>query len=307
LSKTNYAVDELRYEHFYPNGDLLREIKEQAKIKEIPQKVKQVMGEFILPSPPENRPYTFGCMVLSMDGKMAFHDDQEGHLISQENRYDPRGGLTDFWIMNVSRAYADGVILGSGTMQVRATKKWFAEVKDKELIEARLKVLNKQTEQPWSIIATLDGTDLPLEHQIFDLNQKVGIITSPWGVEYLSKRLDREFVVVNEGDDLRQDFSKIKIITAGEGKNPDTKKIMEILRKGGIEYLGVEAPSYIWHLMSEKMLDEFLLNYSGVYVGGEHILGKQIPYSTKYHPHCALLSVGFHKGFIFTRQKVIYS
>ena len=129
MSKTNYAVDELRYEHFYPNGDLLREIKEQAKIKEIPQKVKQVMGEFILPSPPENRPYTFGCMVLSMDGKMAFHDDQEGHLISQENRYDPRGGLTDFWIMNVSRAYADGVILGSGTMQVRATKNGLQRLK----------------------------------------------------------------------------------------------------------------------------------------------------------------------------------
>jgi riboflavin biosynthesis pyrimidine reductase len=307
LLENTYAVDELTYEHFYPNSDLLEKIRKQAKIKEIPQKVQRVMGEFILPAPPQNRPYTFGCMVLSMDGKMSFPDNPEGHLISQENRYDPKGGLIDFWIMNVSRAYADGVILGAGTMQVRATKKWFAEVKDRDLIEARLKVLNKKTKHPWSIIATLDGTDLPLKHQILDMDQKVGIITSPWGADYLSKRLGREHIVVTGSEDLNQDVSKIKIITAGEGKTPDTSKIMKILRKGGIEYLGVEAPSYIWHLMNEKILDEYLLNYSGVYVGGGHIIGKAGSYSTKCHPHCALLSIGFHKGFIFTRQKIIYT
>lgn len=305
MVSSNYAVSNISFQHHQPNKDLMQEIVSKASFTLTPPKIHKVMGEVIFPAAAEDRPYTFGCMVLSGDGKMAFPDNQEGHLISHENRFDPTGALTDFWIMNVCRTYADAVILGCNTLQIRMHKKWFAEVRDPELIEARRNLLQKKTDHPWSIIASADGTDVPLEHVILDMKPAVGILTSLSGAEYLAKNLKRKCALVAAGEPLNAGHDYIKIVAAGE-ETVDTKQALRILRQGGLNYLSIEAPGYIWHLMQEKMLDEFFLNYSGVYVGGEFTLGRNVAFSTGHHPHGALLMLGYHRGFIYTRQKLIY-
>jgi len=113
-----FSVEEMGFPVHYPNPELLSALTADSPM-ETPEKVKAVLGELKFPPAPADRPYLYGCMVLSFDGKMGFPDNPEGTLISKENRRDPIGGKTDFWIMNVCRAYADGVILGTGTLKAR--------------------------------------------------------------------------------------------------------------------------------------------------------------------------------------------
>lgn len=306
MEETKYNAAEMAFTQIQPCPERMQEIVRQAAVRQTPMKIKQVMGDVIFPAAPIDRPYTYGCMVLSFDGKMAFLDNQEGHLVSKENRLDATGSLADFWLMNVCRTYADAVILGCNTLRTRINKQWFAEVSDPELVADRHAVLQKKTPQPWSIIASADGRDVPLAHSILDMQPAVGILTSLSGAEYLRKNLGRKCRVVSAGDDLLREHDCIQIIAAGSGEAADTAEALRILRQGGIKNLSVEAPGYIWHLMGEKLLDEFFLNYSGVYVGGDFALGKNSPCTTAIHPHAALLTLGYHQGFIYTRQKLIY-
>ena len=297
-----FDAGKMHFPVYYPQPALLDAIR-QSSNQVTPEKVRQVLGEFVFPSPPPERPYLYGCMVLSFDGKMGFSDNPEGHLVSKENHYDPVGAETDFWMMNVCRAYADAVILGTGTLKARLHRLWFAEVSDEDLVAAR-KGLDKKTPQPYNIIASVDGEDVPAESQILDIKPAPLIITSLAGAQRLQERLDRPTQIVTQPFDPAATSNGIKIVAAGE-ERPDTQKLFALLRASGLQHISVEAPGYIWHLIGQGLLDEYLLNYSGVMAGGVQAVGTQAPFTTENHPHAALLSIGFHKGFVFTRQKLV--
>ena len=298
-----FDAKQMMFPMFYPNPELLEEMRLNRGI-EPPNKVREVMGDWIFPAPSPERPYLYGCMVLSFDGKMGFTDNPEGHLISKENMFDPVGAQTDFWGWNVCRTYADAVILGAGTLWARIDKPWSAQIVDGDLVAARSE-LNKKSSQPLSMIATLDGEDVPLKHAILSMTPAPTLLTSKRGARFLEKNLERRSVTVDAPFDPFSDEERIKIVVAGE-ERPDTAQLMRILRKSGIGYVSVEAPGYIWNLIAEKMLDEFLLNYSGVMAGGTNIIGAHSPFTSTEHPHVALLSVGYHSGFLYTRQKLLY-
>ena len=300
-----FDAAQMRFPVFYPNPALLAELTADSPMK-TPEKVRQVLGELVFPTPTEDRPYLFGCMVLSFDGKMGFYDNPEGTLISKENRFDPVGGKTDFWIMNVCRTYADGVILGTGTLRARMHKLWYAQIADPDLVEAR-RDLGKPTGEPLNLVASIDGKDVPVEHPIFhQLTPKPLILTSLSGAAYLQAAFEQPVRVVTQPQDLIGGREVLQIVAAGED-TPDTAALLALLRQSGLRYLSVEAPGYIWQLIRENLLDEYLLNYSGVMAGGTVAVGTWAGYTAEHHPHAALLSVGYHPGFLFTRQKLIYN
>jgi riboflavin biosynthesis pyrimidine reductase len=302
-----FDPEKLKFNSFYPDPDLLKRLLSGA-VMTTPGKVKAVMGDLVFPPPPSRRPYLYGCMVLSFDGKMGFSDNPEGHLISKKNRYDVPGASADFWIMNVCRGYADAVILGTGSLKVRLHTLWFAEVSDPDLVKARAG-LGKKTEQPLNIIASVDGRDVPMESKILDMHPRPLIMTSKNGAEYLAGALRRPCEIVTAPFDSAGDTGlagPIRIVASGE-QAPDTAGLLAILRQSGLSYISVEAPGYIWHLIRERCLDEYFLNYSGVMAGGPYAAGSAAPFTTEDHPHAALLSLGFHKGFIYTRQKLVYN
>lgn len=270
----------------------------------VPAKVRQVLGDFHFPSPPNDRPYLYGCMVLSLDGKMSFFDNPEGHLISACNTLDPDGGMTDFWIMNVCRAYADAVILGTGTLKARINKLWFAEISDPELCEARSS-LGKSTEQPFNLIASVDGLDVPLEHPIFTLKTKPVILTSERGWYNIKEKNTLPVRLIDKASFDNLQFDTVGVIACGKDE-VDTAMLLRFLRDCGLNMISVESPGYCWHLIEQEYLDEFFLNYSMVAVGGDLCLGKGHKFSTKNHPHSSLLYVGASRGFIYTRQKLEY-
>lgn len=298
-----FSVEEMGFPVHYPNPELLSALTADSPM-ETPEKVKAVLGELKFPPAPADRPYLYGCMVLSFDGKMGFPDNPEGTLISKENRRDPIGGKTDFWIMNVCRAYADGVILGTGTLKARPSRAWRADLADPDLIAAR-RGLGKQDAAPLDLIVSIDGRDVPLEHPTLKLPERPVILTSQAGGAWLREHLDQPVRLIDSPCDLREDQSVLRVLTAGE-EVADTAGLLSLLRRSGLSHVSVEAPGYIWQLIREELLDEYLLNYSGVMAGGGTALGTWAGQTAERHPHALLLSVGWHRGFLYTRQKLIY-
>ena len=292
----------LKTEMISPNPELLAEICAGSSMQ-TPDKVRDVLGELVLPEPSEEKPYLYGCMVLSFDGKMGFQNNPEGTLISKMNTFDPKGADLDFWILNVCRTYADAVIFGTGTLRARMQKLWYAQIFDEELMGAR-KELGKKTDVPVSIIASVDGRDIPFEHATFSMNPAPVILTSLDGADYVMKNIGRACRVITEPEDLLCESDTVRILAAGK-EQADTALLMPLLRKCGLKHVCVEAPSYIWLLIRGGYLDEYFLNYSGVYAGGSTAIGGFAPCTAEDHPHAALLSAGFTPGFVFTRQKVI--
>ena len=293
-----FSAQEMRFPMHYPGG------KASRKDSAVPEKIRTVLGELSFPPPPAERPYLYGCMVLSFDGKMGFPDDPEGTLISKENRFDPVGAKTDFWIMQVCRAYADGVILGAGTLRTRMRKMWCSEIADPDLIQAR-PALGRKGEAPLALIPSVDGLDVPVEHAIFTRSEQPVILTSAQGAERLPSRLNRPSRVLSGPTNLREGLEEVQIIAEG-AQRPDTAGLLRFLRACGLEYISVEAPGYLWHLIGNGLLDEYMLNYSGVMAGGMTALGVNAGFTAGQHPHAEILSVGYHRGFLYTRQKLHY-
>ena len=67
----SFSVEDLRYNVCYPDEALLRSVTASSTMT-TPRKIREVMGELVFPAAPADRPYTYGCMVLSFDGKMGF-------------------------------------------------------------------------------------------------------------------------------------------------------------------------------------------------------------------------------------------
>lgn len=297
----------------------LEKIRAASPDPETPKKVKAVYGDLYFPPAPEERPYTFGSLVESSDGKIAFPDNPEGPLVAGKNFLDPWGGKADFWVLNMLRAYADCAIIGAKTLQ--AEPKGTSHVFCEELAEARVKELGKEGISPWNCIVSFDGTDIPLNHAIFDYEEiRVLIGTGPAGAEYLKKEMgDRVRVIgpfstrddVPEQDALQEQFAaaagKVVVFATGTGTTPDAAALLKCLRYLGVERAIIESPSYLWHLVSFGGMDEFFLNYSSVFVGGNIVLGGFASFTTEDHPHGRILQLGTHgEGFLFTRQQFVY-
>ncbi len=300
------------------NKEALADIRARSN-DVVPQKVKDVYGEVCFPGGYAERPYAFASIVLSADGKMAFGDVPQGPVIAGANRLDEAGGKTDFWVLNMLRTYADGVIIGARTLQTEpdATSHIFCE----ELAAARTAEMGMQTQHPVNIAVSFDGTDVPLEHKIFHGNSLQSMIcTSEAGLAYLAGQIGSRphklfgpFAAATQenADAVRRSMAQfpahVHIVATGAGSAPDSAVLLCLLRKMGMERLCIESPSYMWHLMQNRALDEFFINYSLVFAGGNLSPGGAIPFTSQSHPHSELLMLGRHKSnFLFTRQRMRY-
>jgi len=312
-----FPTEDIKISLVMQREDILKQIEEKSQ-DVVPRKVLDVYGKVLMPPAPEDRPYTFASIVLSSDGKIAFPDDPQGPLIAGKNLLDKEGGLADFWVLNMLRAYADATIIGARTLQ--AEPKGTSHVFCKELAEARLKEMGKKTDCPWNVIVSFDGTDIPLDHMVFHSDEiEVRIGTSPQGAEYLRQRMTGPYLIFGpyksieevEVNQIQQRMAAapqaVPIFATGEGNVPDSKILLYILRRLGIEKLCVESPSYMFHLLTNQAMDEMFINYSMVFVGGNITMGSYMSFSVNDHPHADILMLGYHRSnFIFTRQKICY-
>ncbi|MBS3969805.1 MAG: dihydrofolate reductase family protein [Clostridia bacterium] len=319
LFTMEFPAESIKITKLFDSKDQLDEIRENSPEKAVPPKVKEVYGDVYFPEPPKDRPYTYGCLVFSMEGKIGFPDSPQGPLIARQNFLDGEGALADFWVLNMCRAYADAAIMGAGTLQ--AEDDVTCHVFDNELAEQRINHLNKNSIAPVNIVVSFDGTDIPLEHILWSveaLDKWIG--TSPKGAQYLAENFKKphkvfgpyatfdDIDIENIINTIRESKDIIPIFATGTGDKPDSKVLLKILRELGIKRCIVESPSYIWHLLKNEDLDEGFFDYSGIFVGGTISMGNSNPFDSNVHPHAEILSVGIHRNnFLYTRQRFKYN
>jgi riboflavin biosynthesis pyrimidine reductase len=302
----DFPLEDVRLQMCYRNEAALAELEARGDAAAYLPKLQAAYGKVVLPVKDEY-PYMFASLVSSFDGKMAFPDLPEGPMIAKMNRMDAKGGLADFWILNALRAYADATLVGAGTLRAEA-EVWMG-VYDADLVRERRKYLHKTADHPCNVIVSLDGTDIPKAHPIFAGDIPVSVFTSPAGWEVLKD--DARFMLVRDeaavGTAVTVRGGAVPVVVTGSGSSPDTRTCLRLLKAAGIHHAVVESPTYMWHLMSLGLLDEFFLNYSSVYVGGEITPGRSIPFTSAAHPHGELIYLARHgSSFLYTRQRMVY-
>lgn len=279
------------------------------------EKIREIYGELKFLELHEDRPCTYTSLVTSLDGRIAFTDAPQGPLIAKKNKYDPAGADTDWFILNMLRAVSDGVMLGAGTMN--AESDYTCHVFDQDMENMRIE--NGKNPVPWNIVTSLDATDIPFDHVLFNTPEvPVMISTSRKGMELVRKNIQNDacFVDVPSIESVTEEMIQSmrdaagKVLVIGTGDTaPDSKVALYMLKKFGIDRLLVETPSYMHYLVSQKMMDELFFNYSCIYVGGQALtigkFGKE--FTSEDHPHTRMLSIHTHSDhFFYFRHKLLY-
>ncbi|MCC6148216.1 MAG: dihydrofolate reductase family protein [Anaerolineaceae bacterium] len=320
IPKISFPLESLRLTPLYKNETELEKLRQASGARAPLSKVSAAYHDLYFPEPPENRPYTFASIVLSLDGKMAFPDNPKGPVVAQANRLNPQGALTDFWVLNLLTAHADGIITGAKILQVEPDSIFACQ--DEDLLAERKTILGKNPEVPLNVIVSFDGTDVPFEHIIFSMPEvRTLIATSQAGGQYLQEKYGAEVSLIGpyfspaevDPSSLSAQFQEKlipcnKVVLMTGGKEPDAPLLMRCLRAAGIKHLLIESPTYMWLMMEQGLLNEFFVNYSPLYIGGPITPGYGLSFSEASHPHARFLVIALHNNsFLFTRQQLLYN
>ncbi len=301
----------------------LKKIYEHPLLKDFPccgvqsdESIK-VFGELRFPELPNERCYTTACFVTSMDGKLAYPDNPAGPVIAQSNGLDPVGATADFWALNLMRASCDAIFMGAVTMQKEPNS--LTCIFDQTLEDERVRLGMQKA--PWIVVSSFDGTDIPFGDTLLE-NQPVMFNTSPVGAECISKNIKQDFYIVGSfknKDEIdarhitkqfdENKYKKTPVIITGEGTKTDTGLLLHILKIMGINIAMVESPSYCHSMLQSGLLDEIMLNYSCVYIGGKALGfgGNMESFTSTNHPHTEVLSIHSHSpSFFYFRHKIVY-
>lgn len=316
LPKIPYRYDAIALQRIY-TSPLLEEYTQDSVAS--PESIL-VYGDLQFAKVPESRSYTCGCLVTSVDGKIAYNDNPAGPVIASSNRLDPDGAAADFWVLNLFRANMDAVIAGAGTLHKEPDG--VICVMDSTLEEARVR--KGLPRAPWVVIATFDGTDLPFEDKLL-VNQPAMIHSSPAAQELINQKLSLEHFYIGpyrdssevwkDAEHIKKTFSQfseaaIPIILTGTQSVPDELALLTVLKIIGMNRTLIESPSYCHALMKKGLLDEFIINQSGVIVGGNalSIGGHGEAFTSTEHPHTHALSIHMHSpSFFYFRYALRYS
>ena len=299
----------------------LVKIFENEKVKDYPNagietdESIRVFGNLKFPEYPD-RVYLTASFVTSIDGKIAYLDDPAGPVVAKANKLDPNGATADFWLLNLFRASADAIFVGAGTMMKEPNGT--AHIFDQNLEDERER--RGMARVPWAIVCSLDGI-IPFNDYMFTI-QPCMINTSPVGQKRVEQGILQDYYVVGpyrtveEIDEQKviSEFQtyqgvKLPVIVTGEGEQTNSHVLLRILKLMGLNKAIVESPSYCHSLMKDKLLDEILLDYSCVYIGGEAVsFGKGMEaFTSTSHPHTEVLSIHTHSpSFFYFRHRFVY-
>lgn len=319
IPKISFPIQDLNLTTLYRDEAELEKIRRASGAAGALSKVSAAYHDLYFPEPPADRPYTFASIVLSMDGKMAFPDNPKGPVVARANYVNPAGALTDFWVLNILTAHADGIIIGAKMLQAEPDSIYACQ--DDDLLAERTALLGKEPEVPLNIIISLDGTDVPFDHALFNIPEvRILTATCQAGGRYLKEKFGSEVHLIGPilsaesigvtmlAAQVQAGLEGRKKVVLMTGENaPDARLLMACLRSAGIKHLLIESPTYMWLLMEQHLLDEFFVNYSPLYIGGPITPGYGLAFSEKQHPHAKFLVIALHNNsFLFTRQKMIY-
>lgn len=303
--KMDFPESRITSTNCFRDTQLIQEIHQMGSASAYLPKVEKTYGKIIFP-PGEQYPYTYGSIALSMDGKMAYPDNTDGDMLVHSNTLDPDGALADFFVLNFLRAYSDAVMVGTNSMKAEANE-WIT-IYDEELCQERLSHMPEKDPQPFTIVSSKDGTDIPFDHILFNQDRlPVLVFTSPVGYENIQKAQPGRFFRMTDitRETIRESTGKNPVVVTGQGDQTDLIRFMALMKGAGVDHMLIESPMLMWLLMKEKLLNEFFMTYSSIFVGGHMSPGFFAPFTFEEHPQSRMMWVNHHQNnFLYVRQTI---
>ena len=159
IPQVEFDAKAIRLERIFDNTEKMGYVNDGL----VCEKVNNVYGKLMFGEVPEDRPITYASYVMSVDGKIAFEDNEVGPMIAKTNHLDKDGATADFWVLNLLRANCDGIIIGSGTMIKEPD--YSGSAYDPDLLQARID--NGKSVAPWTVIVTTTGKNIPFGNPVF--------------------------------------------------------------------------------------------------------------------------------------------
>jgi riboflavin biosynthesis pyrimidine reductase len=206
-------------------------------------------GKLGFPSPHPHRPWIYSNLVQSLDGIASFKGQ---HPLGSDISQSPQ----DRWLMDLLRAHADAIILGSNTLveeaRVAAGRGPVYRIEEPALRELRHKLGRRRETN----IFVTGAARLDLDaYRVFDgdLVDTLIVTTSTGGARLLEKK----------------PHPHVQIIIAGKEELVDLPSAMRTLRRRfGIEYLLCEGGPTLYGYMSRAgLIDEKFITVSPVEAG----------------------------------------
>jgi riboflavin biosynthesis pyrimidine reductase len=209
-------------------------------------------GKLGFPPPPPDRPWIFANFVQTLDGITSWKGE---HALGS----DISRSAEDRWLMDLLRAHADAILLGSKTLAVEkavlgpTSRGATYVIEDPQMRELRAR-LGRRRE---TIIFVTGSAALKLsDYAVFDGNAVDAVIlTAAAGAEKLRPQ--------------QQSHPHVRLLVAGEGKVVDLPAAMRLLtRELGIRLLLCEGGPTLYGYMSRAgLVDEKFLTISPVEAG----------------------------------------
>ncbi len=209
-------------------------------------------GRLGFPAPPADRPWIYANFVQTLDGITSW---KGGHALGSDISH----SVEDRWLMDLLRAHADAVLLGSKTLAVEravlgpGSRGATYTIEDPQLRDLRA-LLGRRRE---TIIFVTGSAALKFaDYAVFD-GDKVDavILTSQAGAAKLAPQ--------------QGSYPHVRVLVAGEGNVVDLPAAMRLLtRELGIRLLLCEGGPTLYGYMSRAgLIDEKFLTISPVEAG----------------------------------------
>lgn len=209
-------------------------------------------GKLGFPAPPADRPWIFANFVQTLDGITSWKGE---HALGSDISH----SAEDRWLMDLLRAQADAVLLGSNTLAVERTvlgphsRGATYAIEDAELRELRA-LLGRRRQ---TIIFVTGSAALNFsEYAVFDGDQVDAVV--------LTARAGAAKLAPQQGS-----HPHVRVLVAGEGNVVDLSAAMQLLRRElRINLLLCEGGPTLYGYMSRAgLIDEKFLTISPVEAG----------------------------------------
>jgi riboflavin biosynthesis pyrimidine reductase len=189
-----------------------------------------------------DEPCVYANFVETLDGIVAIPElERSNALVADESADDKQ-------LMGLLRAFADVVLIGTGTLLASPKGRWRPEgvFPDGKESFAALRAARGKPEHPAVAIVT-SGNSLDVEHPV--LRENTVVLTTTAGAERV-RGIDAEVVVVNDGDWV------------------DLRAALAVLHERGHRLVLAEAgPTTFGELLAARLVDELFLTVSPVLAG----------------------------------------
>lgn len=281
---------------------------ENEKLKTYPRialqsdAIKKSFGHgLMLPSTSTDKPFIFSCFALSLDGKICYPDTHTGLDIARANKH---ANLTekqaDWFFLMMARSISDAIIFSSNIFKKKSNRnKPSIAIKDFQ----NDRKLNNKPQNITPIIFCRNINTIDFHHEMLQNENQ------PFFIFHNKKDLNLDNLPSWNQQSLsnfNNTTQKIKHLLYLDIPFSD---IFSKLNSCGYEIILNESSFFHHKLLEEKLLNEFWLNYSCSYIGGNALsLGKeQTSFTTTNHPDTEILALyNINYNFLYSRQLIRY-